>query len=751
MSQQWVRTGKGAATVKVQTTTLELCITNCGPHARKNVLEKQLVDGGVMNISYVDKPKNSVTAFVGFPSVTDRDAGIRSIACLTSKSDKKYSVKLSTRRVPEHILNGTQDPSVKTSDAQISRKPAVPMPGSANESTAPWLQVPYSDQLRRKEAEIDASLRSVCSGLIKHCTRAGEESRTEAGVGMKRPRPADDEEDEEHPKQNHEDEQGEENEADKQDEGEGRGMGTAAQGTSSWAQDVRLPSWLRQLMQSHAASPSASPSPSPSSAAVGNMPLPCPLHPIIPSPVLTGYRNKASLTCGRDAHGVPTVGFRLGAYGQTNAVDFPPTDQPLLPHQMLEVAGMVQEWMRGSTLPPYDIESHEGVWRAVTLRWAAGTGGCTGGEMMVGLTAAPPSQKNEGAQLNTSAVVGEDVTTAGQEMYRAELERLRALLCTGIPSHTATPSSTSSSSPQWKVTSLHIQEYHGRSIPDVNQHPFKLLWSAQPESGGTLVETLCGMRFEVSPSAFFQVNTRAAEVLYSTARLLALDGQQGMQQVVTLLGGRDAGVCAFEALLSHQPPQRLTTALVDVCCGTGTIGLCMASYVGRVVGVEVNADAVSDAARNATLNAVSNAVFVAQKAETAMKDILSIAEKGSSTSGSAAGSAATPPSTTAVPGSSAPSIAHVVAIVDPPRGGLHPAVILALRTCKALKRLVYVSCNPGLGGSFVEDAVKLMAPQEGSRKSAYARGPAFRLACAVPVDLFPHTPHTELVALFERD
>ena len=90
---------------------------------------------------------------------------------------------------------------------------------------------------------------------------------------------------------------------------------------------------------------------------------------------------------------------------------------------------------------------------------------------------------------------------------------------------------------------------------------------------------------------------------------------------------------------------------------------------------------------------------------------------------------------------------RVVAIVDPPRSGLHQNVIRALRTCKPLKRLVYVSCNPT--GSFLEDAVRLCAPQEDG--SSFARGPALRVVAAVPVDLFPHTAHTELVVLFERD
>jgi tRNA (uracil-5-)-methyltransferase len=41
----------------------------------------------------------------------------------------------------------------------------------------------------------------------------------------------------------------------------------------------------------------------------------------------------------------------------------------------------------------------------------------------------------------------------------------------------------------------------------------------------------------------------------------------------------------------------------------------------------------------------------------------------------------------------APKYKHVVAVVDPPRVGLHKDVLFALLTCSAIKRLVYVSCN----------------------------------------------------------
>jgi hypothetical protein len=92
-----------------------------------------------------------------------------------------------------------------------------------------------------------------------------------------------------------------------------------------------------------------------------------------------------------------------------------------------------------------------------------------------------------------------------------------------------------------------------------------------------------------------------------------------------------------------------------------------------------------------------------------------------------------------------------VAIVDPPRGGLHPKVTKALRMCEAIDTLVYVSCNPF--GSFVEDAVRLCSPENSSTKQygKHCRGKPFVPLRAAPVDMFPDTRHCELVMAFSRD
>jgi len=197
-------------------------------------------------------------------------------------------------------------------------------------------------------------------------------------------------------------------------------------------------------------------------------------------------------------------------------------------------------------------------------------------------------------------------------------------------------------------------------------------------------EVLCGRSFRVSPSAFFQVNSRGAEQLCHLLR----------------------GVAGLSA----------TTTLLDVCCGTGTIGIALADGVRQVIGIEVNAEAVRDAERNAGRNQVTNVRFVAAKAEDAIQDVLASLD-GSTTQ-------------------------HLVAIVDPPRAGLHPQVLRALRECTPLSRIVFVSCYLP---AFVQNALSLCRPQGGG-----VAGAPFQLTTAIPVDLFPDTSHCEVVIVLDR-
>jgi tRNA (uracil-5-)-methyltransferase len=197
-------------------------------------------------------------------------------------------------------------------------------------------------------------------------------------------------------------------------------------------------------------------------------------------------------------------------------------------------------------------------------------------------------------------------------------------------------------------------------------------------------------------SAFFQVNSASAEALYELA------GEWASK------GGADG-----DAGDAEEPVSPAT--LYDVCCGTGTIGLTLARRFASVVGVDICEPAVRDAEANAASNGVSNATFHAGRAEEVLPRLLREAAQGEA-----------PP--------------QAVAIVDPPRIGLHKQVLGALRSCAQLSRLVYVSCNVD---TMVSDAALLCA----TRPDGTA---PFRPVCAMAVDLFPHTKHVEGVLLLER-
>ncbi len=178
-------------------------------------------------------------------------------------------------------------------------------------------------------------------------------------------------------------------------------------------------------------------------------------------------------------------------------------------------------------------------------------------------------------------------------------------------------------------------------------------------------------RFKIGPKSFFQTNTEQAETLYRlTAHAAALSGQE---------------------------------TLYDLYCGTGSIGIFLSRKAGRIVGVEQVAAAIDDAKENARLNQISNASFFAG-------DVIDIctesffAEQGRPD----------------------------VIVTDPPRAGMHEALIDTLLTIAA-PTLVYVSCNPATQARDLQRLDSL-----------------YQVTLVQPVDMFPHTHHIENIVRLTR-
>lgn len=116
------------------------------------------------------------------------------------------------------------------------------------------------------------------------------------------------------------------------------------------------------------------------------------------------------------------------------------------------------------------------------------------------------------------------------------------------------------------LTTLMLQVWNGASNGVTDKGTTEILIG-----DGYVYEELLGCRFRISHNAFFQVNTPAAELLYSK--------------------------CAEWCDVKDKK-----VTLLDLCCGTGTIGITMAKSVDKVIGIEMIPEAIIDAKTNALLN-----------------------------------------------------------------------------------------------------------------------------------------------------
>jgi len=426
---------------------------------------------------------------------------------------------------------------------------------------------------------------------------------------------------------------------------------------------------------------------------------------IISSPTQFEYRNKCELTFGYrylqsqatvDGSSEPSVDAKIPAVGYMTSGwsggVTKPHSCPNTPTEACGVADLLDDFLSSSPIPPYDPKLHVGLWRCVTMRFSHRTNQC----MIIMMHA--PSKGGAGAK--------EDGSDDYSEYFESERKRLIKVLTekpiplpqrdyagvdlTMIKGDNAEEESAEEKKAPLKVTSIFFQEYGGLSAPGPD-HPVEHMY------GNDYMEEILGKcTFQISPGAFFQVNTRGAETLYNVV---------------------------VKQIQQTAPSEPEKVLLLDVCCGTGTIGLtCIKEGVaGRLLGVDVSGPAIKDAKINALKNwpgSSCNAHFIASRAELVLSKEIRIAREKY-------------------------NVTNIIAVVDPARDGLHPDVIKTLRATGMIQRLIYVSCNPTK--SLVRDAAMLCAPP--SKKYA---GVPFYISSASPVDMFPMTLHCEMVMTFDR-
>ncbi len=184
---------------------------------------------------------------------------------------------------------------------------------------------------------------------------------------------------------------------------------------------------------------------------------------------------------------------------------------------------------------------------------------------------------------------------------------------------------------------------------------------------GYITESIGDLRFKIRPSSFFQPHTVQAEQLYRKAL----------------------------QLINFSEKERL----LDLYCGTGTLGIFAANKVEAVIGIELNNDAIEDAKENIAMNNITNMEVIQGDVATSLPQ----------------------------------DFQPTTIIVDPPRAGLSPEALEQIATLHP-KKILYISCNP--------------ITQAQNIKELLTRG--YKPTAIQPVDQFPHTPHVENIVALER-
>ena len=179
-------------------------------------------------------------------------------------------------------------------------------------------------------------------------------------------------------------------------------------------------------------------------------------------------------------------------------------------------------------------------------------------------------------------------------------------------------------------------------------------------------EEVNGLKFIISYNSFFQVNTKAMVRLYDK-------------------------VLKYANLTKEDD-------VLDLFCGTGTIGIYLSMYCKSVLGVEIVEEAIKDANINKELNNIDNISFICGDVDRVINEKFN----------------------------------QNVLVVDPPRSGLNKNTKNVILN-NGFDRIVYVSCDPM---TLVRDLKDLSSKYEFKEITL--------------VDMFPNTYHVESVCLLER-
>ena len=327
-----------------------------------------------------------------------------------------------------------------------------------------------------------------------------------------------------------------------------------------------------------------------------------------------GYRNKSQIPIGRDKDNKVVMGF----YGNHSHRIVGNGECSLHPKEFDDIVGIFKKWIDKYKIDIYDEISHRGLLRHLYLRNAEKSG-----------------------QIMVCPVINGNNLPHSKELV--------------------------------KMLTYYSDNVHS-VILNINKEKTNVVLGKKCVTiygSDFITDELCGLKFNISPLSFYQINRNQTERLYSVAAEYAqLNGEE---------------------------------FLIDLYCGTGTIGLSMADKAKKVLGIEIIPQAIENAKENVRINGITNAEFICSDAAKAAEEL------------------------------SKNKTSPDVVVVDPPRKGCDGVVIESI--CKmSPKRVVYVSCDP-------ETLARDLAVFE-------ERG--FKVGKVTPVDMFPRTQHVETVVLMSR-
>ena len=186
------------------------------------------------------------------------------------------------------------------------------------------------------------------------------------------------------------------------------------------------------------------------------------------------------------------------------------------------------------------------------------------------------------------------------------------------------------------------------------------------KGNGYITQNISNLKYIVSPKSFYQVNNNTVEKLYN--KILEYSNLNKEDKVI------------------------------DLYCGTGTIGIYLSRYCKEVLGIEINDSSIKDANNNIKLNNINNVKFI-------KGDVGKIINNNYKAD---------------------------VIVVDPPRRGLDKITRKTLLEISP-KKIIYVSCDPM---TLARDLKDLLIK--------------YNLEDISIVDMFPQTYHCESVAVLER-